>query len=114
MPPSAKDHIPLLHVLRKLPPDDRQIILSHLDHKSCGQIENCLSKVLRQKKKMNAKTREALSACMRNHSKDFETFFTARSAKTKIRALTRVGGNPLALLLRVGLPLLISLFSSKK
>ena len=102
-----------MHVLRKLPNEDRQIVLSHLDHKSCDQIKTCVGKVLKKKSKLDVKVRERLKQCIRDHETDFNTIFSSRSQPIRRKAIARVGGNPLALLLSVGLPMLMNLFTKK-
>lgn len=113
MSTKAKEYVPLMHVLRKLSNEERQIILSHLDHKSCDQIRGCVGKVLKRKNKLDSRTREKLKQCIRENEHDFETIFSSRSEPVRRRAIARVGGNPLALLLGVGLPMLLDLILKK-
>lgn len=114
MPSSPRAYLPLLHVLRKLPPVERQIIVSHLNDHSCEYIEVCIEKVLKSKKRVSPEVREALEKCIREHKTDVSRLFSTRSPNVKRKTLAKVGGGFLSLLLGVGVPLLLSLLKKKK
>ena len=107
---ASRKYIPLLHILRKLPEAERQIVLSHLSPDSCDHVERCIVKVLRAgKKRIDPRTKEAITKCLREHRTDFNRLLLSKSRSVRRRSLTKVGGGPLTLLLTVGLPLLLSL-----
>lgn len=106
---SVRDHIPLLHILMKLAPEERQIVISHLNDSSCRQIETCMAKILRGKKRIDPTAREALHGCIRENESKLKKLFGARSGAGKRKALTQVGGSFYSTLFSVGLPLLVDM-----
>lgn len=104
----VRDHIPLLHILMKLSPEERQIIISHLNDSTCAQIELCMAKVLRGRKKINLSAQEELKNCVKENQSKLNKLFAARSSAGKRKALTQVGGKLYATLFGAGLPLLLN------
>ena len=104
----SRDYIPLLHILRKLPETDRQIIISHLNHESCAHVERCIVRVLKGKRRLSASQRHAVQKCVRENQSDFSKILSSKSLSVKRKHLAKVGGGPFTLLLSIGLPLLLS------
>lgn len=113
MTPNAREYLPLLHVLRKLPHVDRQIIIAHLNDHSCDYVEHCITKVLRGKRRVTPKLRDELKKCIKEHESDFNRLFSTRSSAVKRKTLAKVGGGALSLLLSIGIPLLLGLLKRK-
>ena len=107
-----REHIPLLHVLNKIPPAERQIILSHLSDASCVQIERCIETVLKLRKRIPKRAREDLRHCIRENQAIIQKIFSARTPGGKRKALTSAGGGIFSLLFGVGIPLLLSLIKA--
>lgn len=106
-----REQLPLFHVLRKLSPADRVIIFSHLNDKSCDHLQDCLTKILKRKRKLPDGVQKELQRCLKEHEKDFTAILTSKSAAARRKALARVGGGPFTLLFGIGIPLLLSFFS---
>lgn len=109
MPLTNREYLPLLHVLKKLPAADRQILLLHLNDKSCSYVEHCITKVLKGKNKLSPELHDALKECVQSHQHDLIRILKTQSPTVKRRALAKVGGGFLSLLLGVGIPMLLSL-----
>ena len=109
----TKEYLPLLHILKKLPPAERQIILSHLSDESCVYVEQCVAKVLKGKKRIPLNLQEQIRQCMKANEASFSKLFATRWPAIKRKTLAKVGGGPFTLLLSIGIPLLMSLLSKK-
>lgn len=106
-----KDKIPLFHVLRELKPYQRQLILDHLDSKSCRSIISCVKCVLKAGKSKKSKDVQ-LQKCIKQHHQVFAKLLSSskKGKKSSARMLARVGGNPLGLILGAAIPLIMNLF----
>lgn len=113
MAPSLRRDLPLIYILQKLSPRDRQVLISHLSDNSCKSVEACIARVLKGKKKLTPALRARLSKCIKKHHKHFDRIASARTITGKRKALARVGGGIFTLLFGVGLPLLLSLIPTK-
>ena len=105
-------HLPLLQVLRQLKNYERQIVVDHLDAQACGALKKCLQTVLKGKKKVSAVEQDKLGRCLKRHKLLFSQALSAKGgAGSERKALAKLGGNPLALVLSTAIPLLLQLLS---
>ena len=110
-------NLPLLNILRELDPIKRQIILDHLDAKSCDTVVACIAKVIQNGKKL--KSNKVVKETIVKNKKDICALLSkGGNFKKRRRKLAKFGGGPLGLLLGIGLPILVDLvsqaFSSSK
>ena len=102
---SLQTNIPLFQVLRELKDHQRQIIIDHLDAKSCNALVECVKCVLKRGPKKKGKRQTKLRACIKQYHKDFAHILGKRQSS---RQLAKVGGFPLGLILSTAVPLLMS------
>ncbi len=109
----VRHHLPLLAVLKHLTPDQRQIIIDHLDHAACDSIGNCFTKVMKhQRTRGKAKDKKLVALVRENERLISQALVTAKSLRSRVAkrsALAKLGGNPLGFILATALPLLVDL-----
>lgn len=108
-----KTHLPLFQVLKELKAYQRQIVIDHLDSKSCNSLSSCIKSVLKQGPKIK-KNKKQLQLHIRQNQKELSRLFSnskkKKSYHSKKKILARIGGNPLALILSTAIPMLMNLF----
>ena len=101
--------LPFLQILKDLTPNQRAIILAHINDSSCEAIYETVSNVLRNKSVSEADARK-LKRFLAPHKTCLRSLASKRLSSTqKRRKLYQIGGLPLATILGVGIPLLLSL-----
>ena len=101
--------LPFLQILKDLSPNQRAIILAHINDSSCEAIYETVSNVLRNKSVSEADARR-LRKLLAPHKACLRSLVSNRvSGSQKRKKLYRIGGLPLASILAVGIPLLLSL-----
>lgn len=117
--PRIDKNIPLFQILKELKNYQRQIIIDHLDDESCSSLSSCIATVLLNGEKIRNKNE--IKSCLKNNKCHFQKILSShRKAKSrnikkkaspfsKKRALARIGGNPLQLILSTAIPLLLEL-----
>lgn len=62
-------------------------------------------------KKIKGRDRDRLRKCIKENEKDFSSLLSNKKVNKK--TLAKIGGNPLALILSVGIPILLDLLRGK-
>ena len=106
---ASKKYIPLLQILSEVKGYQRQIILDHLDHESCSALSDSILHLLK-KTSNNA----PIKKCLAENKQCFKSILNGKNKKKKKRALAKVGGGPLGLILSSVIPLLINFIAKKK
>ncbi len=102
--------IPLLDVLKRMPANDRVIILAHLDSATRDKIYTVITKVL-QADSHSSRRKKALCQILTPYKDDLRFICCKRNSRQgKQRKLTQLGGKPLGHLLRAALPALVKVF----
>ena len=108
-----REVIPFLQTFKDLRPNQRGILINHIDDKSCEILYEAIANVLRsprisdgQKKKL----RRALQA----HKSCLRSLISSKTSKTvKRKKLQQIGGFPLATILATAVPLVLDLLMKK-
>lgn len=109
-PKRSKVVLPLLHVLKSIKPEQRQIILAHLDDSARDALYQTIGEVLRSDRVPFAK-RLFLKSKLGPHRNDFRYLASPnKSATQKRKKLAQIGAGPMTHLLRTAIPLLMNLF----
>ena len=114
---ASKKHIrkllPFLQVLKELRPVQRNILLAHIDDKSCEMIYEAISNVL-QNSKVSYGSRKRLKKALQPHKRCLRTLISKTCSRSRKRKyLTKIGGFPLGTILATAIPLLLNLFTRK-
>ena len=116
-----KKHIPLFQILKELKPYQRQIILDHLDNDSCESLSYCIATVLKSKnKKISDQNKKELGSCIKDNKSLIIRILkegkgsSHRQHLSKKRALAKIGGNPLGLILTTAIPILMELLNRNR
>jgi len=110
---SLRKHIPLFQVLKELKDYQRQIIVDHLDDSTCKSLANCIASVLRKSRRISHHQKQQIKRAVRIHQKFLKKIISAEGSpknsgsKRLKTSLTRIGGEPLGLLLSTAIPLLV-------
>ena len=107
---SSKKYIPLLQILSEMKGYQRQIILDHLDNESCVAVSDSILHLLKKTKNNNP----SIKKCVAENKRCFKSILNDKNKKKKKRALAKVGGGPLGLILSSVVPLLVDLIVKKK
>ena len=107
-----KKNIPFLNVIKDLTPDQRIIILSHLDSKSAKTIIQCIKKVLRGRGLKNSQ-REDLKNRLLPQKDLLRKIVSEKKLKQKQKHLPKIGGS-LGLILGTLIPILIDFARKNK
>lgn len=121
MPPSMKKFLPLIHILEGLSDSERQIVLDHLDQPSLNAVTRAVKTVLADPTTVSPSHRNDLAKAVQQNKNHFTSLLNKKvgggkkksSCCAQKRALTRIGGNPLAIILSTAVPLLIDLLRKK-
>jgi geranylgeranyl pyrophosphate synthase len=109
--------LPFLSALKKLSPDDRIIVLSHLDFKTRDLLYATIVSVLRSRK-IPLEWRRKLKQQLAPHKKELRQIsrqYGRGRVEKKERAtrhLARIGGESLGVLIDAAIPLLLEIFTS--
>ena len=109
-----KVYFPLLFILRKIPPGERQILLSHFDKETCKYLRDFVAFVLQSKKKISAESLAPIEEAIKSSVGDFEKILTTKCQIKRRKHLSNVGGGSTCKLLSVGIPLLAQRIGKKK
>jgi hypothetical protein len=105
--------LPFLQVLKDLSPNQRAIILAHIDEASCETIYETVSNVLKNRSVSDTDARK-LRKILAPHKGCLRSLASKRLSSTqKRRKLYTIGGLPLGTILGVGIPLLLNLIRSQ-
>ena len=107
-----KKQVPLLQVLKELKPDQRTIILGHLDANGCCAITSCIREVIRNKK-LPKKTKNKLRKVLGPQKDILRQLISAQKLSKKKELLPSVGGS-LTLLISTAIPILLEIARAKK
>lgn len=100
--------LPFLQIFKELRPNQRTILLSHIDDRSCEAIFEAFANVLRNDK-VSPATRKRLKRSLAPHKNCLRTIINRRaSCKTKRKKLQQLGGFPFAAIISAAIPLLMS------
>ena len=103
--------LPFLQVLRELRPQQRSILLSHIDDESCEMVYEAVANVLKNSKVTSAQRRR-LKKALEPHKKCLRTLISNKSSRSaKRKNLLAVGGFPIGMILSAALPLLLNLLT---
>ena len=108
-----KKQIPLLKILRDLPPESQIILLHHLDSTACCNIKKCIKKVLAGTNLQESKKKNLRKNLLPYKNLMREIANTKPGHSTK-NLLPQIGGAGLSLILSSALPLLIDIAKKKK
>ena len=98
--------LPLMHTLFQLKPQQRVLVLEHLDTEACQSVKDCISHVLRDK---SSKSRKKLSPVVKKNKKLLESLLKASFKKgSDKRKLASIGGSTLTDILSFAIPILLS------
>lgn len=104
--------LPLLHILKSLKPDQRIIVLAHLDDKTRDILYQTIVWVLRGKKLPHG-SRQYLRSKLKSFQKEFRYLGDAgKTERSKKKKLMQIGGGPLKHVLSLAVPLLLDTFKS--
>lgn len=109
---NLRHQLPLLKVLRDIKPEQRTIILAHLDNQGCSTVINSVKKVLHNKK-LNNHTRKKLIKTLSSQKNLFRKLISSKKGKDRKQLLPAVGSG-LGLVLGTAIPLLLELARRKK
>lgn len=116
MPSSKKNQwkilLPLLNVLRTVKPEQRTILLAHMDDKTREYLYQTISHVLRsQDVPMNK--RIFLRNKLDPYKNDLRILMSKKASKKKKQHhLAQIGAGPMSYVLKEAIPLLLQLFPS--
>lgn len=104
-------YIPLYQILGELHPTKRQIVLNHIDDNSFQAVCDGVHCILRESmsgKTLGTNLKQKLRGQAKQNRSQFKMFLNPSSSmKLRRRALTDVGGGPLAFLLSSIVPFLL-------
>ncbi len=104
--------LPVLDVLRKLKPDQRMILLAHLDDSTRDGLYRTIAHVLKANK-VPMETKLRLKRALGPFKKEFRYLADKdKPAVRKKKTLAQVGGKPMGLVLKTAVPLLLDIFQS--
>ena len=103
----AKKALPLLKILQDLPDDHRQIVIDHLDEKTCESVIDCIKRVVKSGKKL--KSNQELREFILKNQHQIQRLLTNKggSFTRRRRSLAQFGGGPLALVMSFAVPLIV-------
>lgn len=102
--------LPLLHSLNSLKPDQRMIILAHLDAKTKNDLYQVIRHVLRSKKLPDGSIRY-LRTKLHPFKETLRHLADEKQPRAlKAKSLVQVGGGPLGHILPIAIPLLLDTF----
>ncbi len=102
--------LPLLNALKTMKPDDRVIVMAHLDDKTRDAIYSTIDSVLRSKK-VSTVERKLLAQRLAPHKDTFRYLINSKKgAVGKKRKLSQIGGAPFNYVLKTAIPLLMDIF----
>lgn len=103
--------LPVLGVLRSMKPEQRIILLAHLDDPTRDALYRTIGEVLHSDK-VPRKRRLTLKGKLEPYKKELRYLANAKrtSASRKKRALAQIGGGPLSHVLGAAIPLLLDTF----
>lgn len=105
--------LPLLHVLKSLKPQQRVILLAHLDDKSRDALYQAIGHVLTTDK-IPMRKRLFLKHQLSPHKEDLRFLCSKRhDSECKRRKLTQIGGGPMAHILRAAVPLMLNYYAKR-
>lgn len=102
--------LPLLHVLKSVKPEQRQILLAHLDDDTRDLLYGTITEVLRSSK-VPFRKRLFLKSKLEPYKRDLRYLSNPQKSKIeKRKKLSQMGAGPMQLILRTAIPLLLNLF----
>lgn len=102
--------LPLLEVLKTVKPDQRVILLAHLDDKTRDLLYQTIQRVLTSDR-IPFRKRLFLKSKLNNYKHDLRYLADQRkSPGAKKRKLAQVGAGPMTYILRAAIPLLLNVF----
>jgi len=114
----SQSFLPFLSALKKLSPDDRVIVLSHLDFKTRDALYKTIVAVLRSRRIPLPRRKELkvqLSPYKQELRQISRQYGRGRTKKPKRKTvnqqLARLGGEPLGIVIDAAIPLLLNVFS---
>ncbi len=106
----AKVILPLLNALKSMKPDQRIIVMSHLDDRTRDAIYRTIDTVMRSKKVPTVE-RKLLRERLAPHKETLRYLTNVEKGPVgKKRRLTQIGGAPLDSVLNTAIPLLMDFF----
>mgnify|MGYP001556701501 CR=1 FL=1 len=109
--------LPFLHVLSSLKPEQRVVLLGHLDHYTRDTLYDLVTRILSSKKLPLQKQiflRNQIESGCRDHFVKKNVmdalFKNKKSGITKRQALYQIGGGAMAHVLRTAVPMLLSIY----
>lgn len=100
----------LLHVLKSIEPNQRVIVMAHMDNKTKDGIYKTITRVLKSGK-VPIDERILLKKELGPYKKEFRYLSDKKkSVRPKTKKLTQVGGGPMTPILKLAIPLLLDLF----
>jgi len=109
-----KEYLPFMQTLKQINPSHRTILLGHLNDETCEALYEAVKNVL-ENPKITPSRRAMLRKRLSPHKKVLRNLVKksgSRSAKKK--NLTKLGGNPLALILGTAIPLLLDVIFPRR
>jgi hypothetical protein len=104
--------LPLLHVLKSINPEQRVIILAHMDEKTRDAIYETITHVLTSDH-MPIDKRILLKNELGAHKKDLRYVIDKKKGSLQRRKkLAQIGGGPMTPVLKLAIPLLLNMFPS--
>ena len=101
----VREHLPLLQILSEIKNHQRQIIIDKLDDKAINALAKCIKFILAtKKKKVKIPYSNYLSSIIKTNKSQINAIL--QSKKKRKRALTQIGGSPLALILSTVIPII--------
>ena len=110
VPRQGRILLPLLSVLKSVKPEQRQILMAHLDDKTRDRLYETIAQVLKSEQVPLAK-RVFLKSKLSDYKTELRYLTTpGKSGREKKRKLAQVGGSPMNYVLQTAIPLLLNLF----
>lgn len=104
--------LPFLQILSEMSPNQRTIILGHLDQKSCETLCSTIRSVVKSTK-LKKQVKNQLQKHLTPHKACLRSLCKTKTFPSQRRSLQKLGGNPLMLILASALPLLLNKLAKK-
>lgn len=102
--------LPFLQIVGELHPSKRQILIPLLNDRACQALSHCVKLVLEEGKATAApNVVKRLKKCLTKNKLEFKHILDSDKKSVQRKALTTIGGNPLAFLIASAIPMLVNL-----
>lgn len=108
-----REVIPFLQTFKDLRPNQRSILIGHIDDKSCEILYEAIANVLRSPRISDGQ-RKKLRKILQAHKSCLRSLISNKTSRTlKRKKLQQIGGFPLATILATAVPLVLDLLMKK-